>query len=104
MLVSFGRLCSTHIAVSASTFTYTAAPVTSSLKPDSTVLACLCAVRCGVPQVTFAFYAGVAKNEMNPALVFTALALFNSLRIPLMMCKGPLSHSSCGRAFSLFDK
>lgn len=45
-------------------------------------------------QVTFAFYAGVAKREMNPALVFTALALFNSLRIPLMMCKPSLPSSN----------
>jgi hypothetical protein len=35
--------------------------------------------------VTFAFYAGVAKYELDAATVFTAVSLFNSLRAPLMM-------------------
>ncbi|CAI5942587.1 unnamed protein product [Closterium sp. NIES-65] len=35
--------------------------------------------------VTFAFYAEVAKGSMMASTVFTALSLFNSLRIPLMI-------------------
>ncbi|CAI7761253.1 unnamed protein product [Closterium sp. NIES-53] len=38
-----------------------------------------------LPQVTFAFYAEVAHGSMMASTVFTALSLFNSLRIPLMI-------------------
>ena len=43
-------------------------------------------------QVTFAFYAGVAHKPMTASVVFTAVSLFNSLRIPLMFCKQPAIH------------
>ena len=39
--------------------------------------------------VTFAFYSGVAGHPMDAAVVFTALSLFNGLRMPLMFCQCP---------------
>ena len=51
----------------------------------STFMAIMMAIPSIIAVITFAFFNGVFGEELNPARIFTGLALLNQLRLPVMM-------------------
>lgn len=51
----------------------------------SSFMSIMMAIPTVIAVITFAFFAGVFNEELDPARVFTGLALLNQLRVPVMM-------------------
>eukprot|EP00177_Eucheuma_denticulatum_P007234 GFKZ01013162.1.p1 GENE.GFKZ01013162.1~~GFKZ01013162.1.p1 ORF type:complete len:1384 (+),score=212.46 GFKZ01013162.1:285-4436(+) len=51
----------------------------------SSFMAIIMAIPTVIAVITFAFYTGVFRQELEPARIFTGLALLNQLRAPVMM-------------------